>query len=391
MPVSSPRDATSLERRGWPTSADPINVVVNARHLAGPHTGIEVYMEQLLAALSRTGRARITAITWAPLALNLPGVNEVMPVHRPDLTGLRGTLWKLWFDQWHALRAVASKAGMLYHGMDGFLPYSLSSRDRCVATVHDLGWRLHPDLFAWRVRLMYGALFPWVRRRADRFIAVSRYTADDLMRWAGVPSSKIDVIYHGLDPVFTASGLNATSASPSSPYFLAMGGISPARKNTRRVIAAFDRWRSKGGHRAAYRLLLTGVALDRDLFQNGTVPPGVSWIGYVEKAALPKLYAGATAFLYPGIYEGFGLPIIESMACGTPVLTSRTGACPEIAAGAAILVDPFDLDSIVAGMEQVTNEEEASRLRALGHERTRSFDWSLAADATLDVYHRLRG
>jgi glycosyltransferase involved in cell wall biosynthesis len=370
------------------TTRATTDLVVNARHLTGPKTGIEVYIEQLIQALARTGEVNITAVTWSPLALDLPGVREVIPARRPQLTGLAAVVWKLWFDQWEAFRAAAPSSGALYHGMDGFLPYSLRSRDRSVVTVHDLGWHLHPDLFDRRVRLMYRALFPWVRRRADRFIAVSRYTADDLMRWAGVPSSKIEVIYHGLDPVFTS---RAEPGPPptSSPYLLAMGGISPARKNTRRLIAAFDRWRSRGGHRTEFRLLLTGVALDRDLFQGQPIPAGVSWIGYVDKAELPQLYAGARAFLYPGIYEGFGLPIIESMACGTPVMTSCTGACPEIAAGAAILVDPYDVDSMVGGIEQVTNPEEASRLRALGQERTRLFDWSSAAAATVDVYRQL--
>jgi len=88
-------------------SADPINLLVNARHLAGPHTGIEVYMEQLLGALGRTGRVQITALSWAPLGLDLPGVREVVPALRPELGGLRATLWKLWFDQWYSLRAVA--------------------------------------------------------------------------------------------------------------------------------------------------------------------------------------------------------------------------------------------------------------------------------------------
>ena len=186
-----------------PDSASrPIELMVNARHLAGPRTGIEVYMELLLAALSRTGRVRITAVSWAPLGLDLPNVHEVVPARRPDLGGIRATLWKLWFDQWYALRAVAPREGILFHGMDGFLPFSLRSRDRCVVTVHDLGWQVHPELYDRRLRLMYGALFPWVLRRADRFVAVSRYTADDLVRRAGVPASKIDVVYHGLDPVF---------------------------------------------------------------------------------------------------------------------------------------------------------------------------------------------
>lgn len=364
-------------------------VMVNARHLAGLKTGIEVYMEQLLAALSRTGRVRITAFSWAPLELGLPRVREVVPIQRPHLSGWSATLWKLWFDQWYSFRAVAPADGVLVHGMDGFLPYSLRPRDRAVTTVHDLGWHLHPELFDRRVRLMYQALFPWIRRRSDRFIAVSRYTADDLIRSTGIPASKIDVVYHGLDPIFTGAARQEPETR-SSPYLLAMGGILPARKNTRRVIAAFTRWRSRGGRRASYRLVLTGVSLERYLRQNGeSVPEGVILAGYVDKAELPQLYGGAAAFLYPSVYEGFGLPIIEAMACGTPVLTSQTGSTPEIAAGAAILVDPFDVESIAAGIEQVTQPEEADRLRSLGLERARAFDWSSAAASTIEVYRQL--
>ena len=114
----------------------------------------------------------------------------------------------------------------------------------------------------------------------------------------------------------------------------------------------------------------------------------MSLLGYVDKAELPGLYANAAAFLYPGIYEGFGLPIIEAMACGTAVVTSRTGAAPEIAGGAAILVDPFDVRSIEDGLEQATIRDEAERLRVLGLERARQFDWTAAAQATIDSYRR---
>jgi glycosyltransferase involved in cell wall biosynthesis len=347
-------------------------------------------MEQLLGALSRSGRVDVTAISWAPLDLNLPGVREVVPIRRPELSGIRATLWKLWFDQWSSLRAVAPPHGILFHGMEGFLPYSLRARDRCVVTVHDLGWKVHPELYDRRLRLMYGALFPWAVRRADRFIAVSRYTADDLVRRAGVPASKIEVVYHGLDPVFSA-GPALTTADPSSPYVLAVGGVSP-RKNTRRLIEAFTRWRGKGGRRSGYRLLITGTSLDRDYATNGGgagLPEGVSLLGYVDKSELPGLYAGAAAFLYPGIYEGFGLPIIEAMACGSPVVTSLTGAAPEVAGGAAVLVDPFDVESIAAGLERATIPEEAERLRTLGRQRVPQFRWSDAADATLKVYQEL--
>jgi glycosyltransferase involved in cell wall biosynthesis len=369
----------------------PMEVLVNARHLAGPRTGIEVYMEQLLAALGRTGRIRLTALTWEPLNLDLPGVTEVLPARRPNLrTGsLPATLWKLWFDQWRCLSGLPRTHGIVYHGMDGFLPYSLRRRDRAVVTVHDLGWRVHPELYNRRLRLMYGGLFPWVVRRADRFIAVSRYTADDLVGRAGVPGSKIDVIYHGLDPAFSTADNGAGRVPPASPYVLAVGGVSP-RKNTRRLIAAFSHWRARGGRRSQYRLLITGTSLDADFEQNGSaLPEGVSLLGYVNKAELPRLYSGAAAFLYPGIYEGFGLPIIEAMASGVPVVTSRTGAAPEIAGGAAILVDPFDVGSIETGLEQATLPEETRRLVELGRDRARSFEWSAAANATIEVYRRI--
>jgi glycosyltransferase involved in cell wall biosynthesis len=352
-------------------------------------------MEQLLAALARSGRIGITAVSWAPLGLDLPNVREVVPRLRPDfapgaLGSLRAMLWKHWFDQWHCLRAVAASGPVLYHGMDGFLPYSLRRTDRCVATVHDLGWRVHPELYPRKLRVMYGALFPWVARRADRIVAVSRHTADDLIRLAGVPASRIEVVYHGIDPEFgSENGSPAAAADP--PYMLAVGGISP-RKNTRRLMQAFTRWRARGGYRAAYSLRISGTSLEPEFQRDrAPLPDGVSLLGYVEKAELRRQYARAAAFLYPSIYEGFGLPIVEAMACGTPVVTSRTASAPEIAGGAAILVDPFDLESIESGLDQVTKPDEADRLRALGRERARLFHWSAAADQTLEIYRDLAG
>jgi glycosyltransferase involved in cell wall biosynthesis len=231
-------------------------------------------------------------------------------------------------------------------------------------------------------------LVPWAIRRADRLIAVSRYTADDLMRRAGVPAAKIDVVYHGLDPAFAPAAAPAGEAPPAdTPYLLAVGGVSP-RKNTRRLIEAFLRWRGRGGRAGGYRLLITGHSLDQDFTREGSLPDGVTELGYVDKAELRRLYTRAAAFVYPGIYEGFGLPIVEAMACGTPVVTSSTGSAPEIAGGAAVIVDPFDPASIESGLERATLPQEAERLRSLGYERVRAFRWDLAAQATLDAYRR---
>jgi glycosyltransferase involved in cell wall biosynthesis len=368
----------------------PIQVLVNARHLTGPRTGIEVYMEQLLGALAKSGKVSVTALTWAPIGLEQPGLREHASSRRPEfspgaLGSLRATLWKTWFDQWGCLRGVLRENGVLYHGMDGFLPYALRRRDRCVATVHDLGWQVHPELYPRKLRVMYGTLFPWVLRRADRIIAVSRYTADDLIRRAGVAASRIEVVHHGIDPAFAGPD-EETAVTGDSPYLLAVGGLSP-RKNTRRLIEAFARWRARGGHRSAYDLRITGTSLDSSA---GTeLPPGVSLLGYVDKAELRRLYGGSAAFLYPSIYEGFGLPIIEAMACGAPVLTSTTASAPEVAGGAAILVDPFSLESIEAGLDRVTSPGEAQRLRSLGRQRARQFHWAAAASRTAEIYREV--
>jgi glycosyltransferase involved in cell wall biosynthesis len=365
-------------------------LVVNVRNLTGPHTGIEIYMEELLRALAATGELGITTLTWAPTGLDVPGIREVIPARRPDLEAgsLRAVLWKLWFDHSGCLKGIPGDKPILYHGMDGFLPFTLGRRVRSVLTVHDLGWQAHPELYEPRVRLMYGMLVPWAIRRADRLIAVSRYTADDLMRRAGVPAAKIDVVYHGLDPAFAPAAAPAGEAPPAdTPYLLAVGGVSP-RKNTRRLIEAFLRWRGRGGRAGGYRLLITGHSLDQDFTREGSLPDGVTELGYVDKAELRRLYTRAAAFVYPGIYEGFGLPIVEAMACGTPVVTSSTGSAPEIAGGAAVIVDPFDPASIESGLERATLPQEAERLRSLGYERVRAFRWDLAAQATLDAYRR---
>jgi glycosyltransferase involved in cell wall biosynthesis len=360
-------------------------LVVNARNLTGPHTGIEIYMEQLLRALAATGELGITTLTWAPTGLDLPGGREVIPAQRPeqDPASFRALAWKLWFDHAGCLKGLPTGKRVLYHGMDGFLPFTLSRGVRCVLTVHDLGWQAHPELYSTRLRLMYGVFVPWAIRRADRLIAVSRYTADDLMRRAHVSAAKIDVVYHGIDPAFAP----LEQPAPESPYVLAVGGVSP-RKNARRLIDAFVRWRGRGGRARSYRLLITGHSLDSEFAGQGHAPDGVSLLGYVDQAELRRLYAGAAAFVYPAIYEGFGFPIVEAMACGAPVVTSGTGSAPEIAGGAAIIVDPFDTASIEAGIERATEPQEAERLRALGFERAREFRWDQAAQATLDAYRR---
>jgi glycosyltransferase involved in cell wall biosynthesis len=368
-------------------------VTVNVRRLARARTGIETYIQRLITGLQTTGAARIVATTCEPLPPDALPETEIrlrpMPVLRQGRLGSQ--IRKFWFDYWGCLGSVRDQDSLIFHGLDGLAPRSLRRTDRCVVTVHDLAFAVHPELYDLRTRLLYRAIFPWILRRADRIIAISDQTAGDLVRVAGVADSRIHVIPHGVDPEYFLPPPPVRPGSPESdgPYVLAVGGISP-RKNGRRVLEAFGRWRARGGNRQSYRLLVTGTSLDPAY--TGTdvpLPEGVTLLGHVDDARLRTLYANARVLLFPAVYEGFGLPILEAMASGAPVVTSRTGSAPEAAGDAAVLVDPFDVDAIVAGLELALQPEEQRRMRALGPIHARRFTWERAADLTGEVYRAL--
>jgi glycosyltransferase involved in cell wall biosynthesis len=374
--------------------ADLPVVTVNVRRLARRRTGIETYMERLLTALHATGTARVIGTTCEPLPpgtlphvdIRLRPMRDLRPGHLPS------QIRKLWFDYWGCLQPVREQDPILFHGLDGLIPRSLRRTDRCVITVHDLAFAVHPELYNRRTRLLYRAVFPWMVRRADRIIADSAHTADDLVRVAGVTASRIDVVHLGVDPIYFCPPAQQLGPGPwkNAPYVLAVGGISP-RKNGRRLLQAFTSWRARGGERLQYRLLIAGNSLDPQFAGAGPagLPEGIVQLGHVDDAKLHSLYAEAQVLLFPTVYEGFGLPIIEAMASGTPVVTSRTGSAPEAAGDAAILVDPFDIEDIAAGLELATRPEEQARLRALGPARARHFTWERAALGTGEVYRAL--
>ncbi len=370
-------------------------VTVNVRRLARRRTGIERYMDRLIGALHATGLARVLATTCEALPSgSLPGA-EILLYHMNGLRAgrLGSQIRKLWFDAWGCLEPVRGRGPVLFHGMDGLAPRSLRRSDRCVVTIHDLAFAVHPELYDRRTRLLYRAVLPWTVRRADRIIADSMQTADDLVRLTDTPASRIDVVHLGVDARYFHPPGPEVPPGPwdGSPYVLAVGGISP-RKNGRRVLEAFARWRARDKRHRDWRLLVAGQSLDPE-FAGAlpVVPEGVMLLGHVDDRALHVLYARARALLFPALYEGFGLPILEAMALGTPVVTSVTGSAPEAAGDAAVLVDPLDVDAIVAGLERATDPDECRRLRSQGPARARKFTWERTAALTAEVYRALGG
>jgi alpha-1,3-rhamnosyl/mannosyltransferase len=243
----------------------------------------------------------------------------------------------------------------------------LRTRLPLVVTVHDLAVFRHPEAFN-RWSRTYGRIaVPPVLRAARRVIAVSEFTRRELRELLGVPDDRIRVVPNGVGGDFTPEG-------PASPgdYVLAVGTLEP-RKNLARLLDAV--------RRADVELRIVGARGWGGVEVAGN---GVRWLGEVPDARLAELYRGAACLAYPSLYEGFGIPVLEAMACGTPVVTSVGGATEEVAGGAAVLVDPLDPDSIAAGLEEAASRR--AELVPLGLERARAFTWADATAATVDVY-----
>ncbi len=235
-----------------------------------------------------------------------------------------------------------------------------------VVTVHDLAVLRQPEAFNRWTRAYSWAVVPRVVRGAVRVIAVSEFTKREAIELLGVAAERIHVIPNAHDAVFTPEG-----AAETGDYVLAVGTLEP-RKNLRRVVEA------------AARL---GVELR---VSGGRGWGGVELDGPVRRRSddeLARLYRGARCLVYPSLYEGFGIPVLEAMACGTPVVTSAGSATEEVAGGAAVLVDPLDVEAIAAGIEEATRRRD--ELVRLGLERARAFSWEHSAAATLAVYREL--
>jgi glycosyltransferase involved in cell wall biosynthesis len=243
-----------------------------------------------------------------------------------------------------------------------------------VLTVHDLAILRYPAAFPRWHRLYGSAGLRKVLRAADAVVAVSEFTKDEVVALAGVPAERIRVVPNGVDPIFSRGPHGAAAPGDTvsvGDYVLAVATLEP-RKNFGRVVEA--------ARLAHVELRVVGAR-----GWGGVEVPG--WVGEVPDTELAELYRGARCVLYPSLYEGFGLPVLEAMACGVPVVTSRGTAMEEVAGGAAVLVDPLDAASIAAGIAEA--EARRRELVPLGVARTSEFSWGRAAEAVEELWREL--
>jgi len=347
-------------------------------------TGTERYSYEVIAALDRIAPADVS------FRLYTNGGCERLPPLRPRTTVRDIRLPRLWTHLRLGPTSWLARPDVL------FVPAHVIPliHPPTVVTIHDVGFRVFPEAHTARRRLELELTTRWNVRAARHVLAVSQATKHDLVTWYGVDPGRITVTYHGLSETFgppadyhLISDVQARYGLQQRPYLIYIGTVQP-RKNLTRVIEALAITLAAGYE---IDLVIVGkrgwlsAPIERRAQELG-ITHYVHFIGYVADSELPALLAGALCFIFPSLYEGFGMPVIEAMACGTPVITSTSSSLPEVAGEAALLVDPLDTNAIAAAiMQMIDNATLRETLRQRGLARARLFTWEACARQTLEV------
>ncbi len=287
----------------------------------------------------------------------------------------------------------------VYHSPDFVLPPL--RRARGILTVHDLAFLMRPECADEHLRAYLEEVVPRSVERADFIIADSENTRNDLVVLLGVNPSSVAVVPGGVEERFkrvTDPGLLARARRKlgvgDAPFILAIGVIEP-RKNLNRLMDAFENLKERGTVPDNLKLVLAGGKgwLFDGIYEHHAASPvrdDILLPGFVPDELLPAIYSAADVLAFPSLYEGFGLPILEAMACGTPVVASRASCLPEVAEGAALLIDPTNVDGLAVSLElALADHALRARLTDQGLERAGRYTWRGAAERLLDVYRRV--
>jgi glycosyltransferase involved in cell wall biosynthesis len=336
------------------------DIVLNARSLTAQVGGVQRYTAELCNRL-----------------------NDIVPVSpRHPLHGAKGHLWE------QASLPLRTEGRLLFSpGNSG--PLAI---ERQIVTIHDIAVLDHPEWFNRHFARWYSWLLPRLLKRVRRIIAVSEFTKRRIVNAIGIDPEKIAVIPNGIDERFRSTPKVHSRKDcqntivPCESYILSVGSLEP-RKNLNRLLQAWSRCLAELP--SSVWLVITGLKGSRRVFQDASsLPdiPRVYFTGYLPDSDLGILYQGATALIYPSVYEGFGLPVLEAMACGVPSIAGNNTSLPEVMAEAGLSVDPYDVDQIAAAIVRVVRDRcfrEELKRRSLV--RSRLFDWDRTAKATWDL------
>lgn len=289
----------------------------------------------------------------------------------------------------------------LFHGLDHIgIPFLYKNKTcKYAVTIHDLIPRIYPSKFTIKHRLVQNTLLPHILRKADKIIVDSNSTKNDIIKFYPRYEDKIKVIYLGVESHFFPRSSQEIEKVLNKynfnfKYFLFLGTVEP-RKNIVRVVDAFIRLKQE--ENIEHKLVIIGRKgwLYKKILEKISKTPfshDIVFSDFMSDDDLPFLYSGAEIFLYPSLYEGFGLPVLEAMSCGSPVITSNLSSLPEVAGDAAILVDPMNVEEIVQAMEKLLRDRELrNELKRKSLERAKFFSWEMAAKETLHLYEDILG
>lgn len=357
---------------------------IDASRVAVKHkTGTETYTFQLLWAI-----AKIAPPEQFELYLNA----KEPPAGLPSIgTPICMPFPRFWTHVRLSAEMVRRRPSLL------FVPAHVAPliHPRTVVTIHDLGYLVHPESHPAQNRRMLDLSTRWSARTATRLIAISETTKADLVRFYGVPPDRVDVVPHGVSESMKPAPEDEIARvrhelNLPGRYILALGTVQP-RKNYGRLAEAVSRLRSQGEE---VTLVIAGKRgwMAREVESEiATAGAPVRLLGYVDDSDLPALYSGAAVYGQPSLYEGFGMPLLEAMACGVPVVAAGRSSLPEVGGDAALYVDPFDPAAIAAGLARVLASENLRRdMAARGKIRAASFTWERTARETLDVFRVAR-
>jgi glycosyltransferase involved in cell wall biosynthesis len=297
--------------------------------------------------------------------------------------------------QTHAPRLLTRLGADVVHFTNGMVP--IASPVPTVVTIHDMSLTLYPACHPFRRVLLNRPLVDFAARRADAIITVSQSAKRDIVRHYRIDPNRIHVVHEAAAPSFRPVTDRRVRDRIRARYglgkqiILYVGTIEP-RKNLRKLIAGFARRHNAGD--LPHQLVCVGPYgwLSRDIseyIEQLHIESAIRFTGYVPFDELPALYSLAEMFVFPSLYEGFGLPVIEAMACGTPVVTGRVGALDEVAGTAVEHVEALEAEALGETMVRLARDGERRRhLSALGLQRARTFSWERAARETLQVYER---
>lgn len=363
----------------------------DATTLVGPISGVGYYTARLMAGLaSGIGQGSVERLIVLSNRKVAAPENPGVVVHEAGRFAVRSVWMQLVLP-----RILRRLRPHLMHYTNYLAP--LTTDVPYVVSIHDMSLSVVPQFHTLKKRLLTSSLVPMVAKRARLILTPSESSRRDVVGLLGIEERRVRVVPYapacalgptkdGLDRLTKAYGIRP-------PYFLYVGTLEP-RKNLLRSLRAFAR---VAPSLPDHRFVIVGqrgwkyAAILREAAR-GALAGRAVLLGYVPETDLPALYTHATAFAYPSLYEGFGLPVVEAMACGTPVLTSGSSSLAEIGLGAALLVDPTDERAIAEGLHRLATDEELRQdLRARGLARAANYSWERTARETVEVYEEALG